>query len=132
MEGLEDLHLVDDEGVDLSDSSVDEMDSSASSEDDEPAITEGLSVTEDEIARNYELLGSSLPSDPPLHLLQDLKQKYPSAFSELSESTLATVLQENPLGFELSDFQVHIPASRTLLPSFIENNISGVRHQLPV
>ena len=114
MEGLEDPQIAelegsgDDDSVCLSDSSEDQSDTSVSDqEDDQAAAIEGLSVSEDDVARNYELLGGSLPADPPLHLLEDLRQKYPFAFTELSESTLATVLQENPLEFELSAFQVH-------------------------
>ena len=112
MEGLEDPQIAelegsgDDDSVCLSDSSEDQSDTSVSDQEDDQAI-EGLSVSEDDVARNYELLGGSLPADPPLHLLEDLRQKFPYAFTELSESTLATVLQENPLEFELSAFQVH-------------------------
>ena len=115
MEGLEKLierddGSGDDGGVDLSQSSEDDTDSSVSESDsgDEVSGIEGLSVTKEEVARNYELLGSSFPPDPPIHHLEDLKQEYPFAFSELSESTLAAVLQENPVGFELSAFQVRI------------------------
>ena len=118
LEGLVDLQLVDDSGNEEeadSDSSGNELNSSASSSDDDDAIIEGLSVTEEEVALNYQLLGSSSPADPPLHNLQDLKQTYPSAFSELSENTLAAVLQENPLGFELSDFQVGFSASKSIV-----------------
>ena len=113
MEGLEDPQLVGLEGSD-DDVSVGNEDSSeedsngSESDDDQASAIEGLSVSEEDVARNYELLGSSLPADPPLHLLEELRQKYPYAFSELSESTLASVLQENPLEFELSAFQVHI------------------------
>lgn len=112
MEGLEDPELVELEGSgdDVHDDSrEDQSDTSESEEDDDLASAiEGLSVSEVEVARNFELLGSSVPPDPPLHLLEDLKQKYPYAFTELSESTLDAVLQENPLEFELSAFQVHI------------------------
>ena len=117
MEGLEKLierddGSGDDGGVDLSQSSEDDTDSSVSESEsdsgDEASGIEGLSVTKEEVARNYELLGSSFPPDPPIHHLEDLKQEYPFAFSELSESTLAAVLQENPVGFELSAFQVRI------------------------
>ena len=113
MEGLEDPQLVGLEGSDddvsvSNDDSSEEDSNGSESDDDQASAIEGLSVSEEDVARNYELLGSSLPADPPLHLLEELRQKYPYAFSELSESTLASVLQENPLEFELSAFQVHI------------------------
>ena len=111
MEGLDDLHLVDpseDEDT-VSNSSEDELQSDSSgSDEDEASSLEGLSVTEGDVLRNYEVLGTSVPADPPLHLLEDLRKKYPFAFTDHSESTLASVLKDNPLGFELSDFQVHI------------------------
>ena len=113
MESLEDLHLVDpsdDEDGEVFDSS-DGGTNSGSSDSDEDEVTsmecfEGLSVTEGDVSENLKLLGTSLPPDPPLHLLKDLREKYPFAFTDLSERTLAKVLEENPLGFELSDFQV--------------------------
>ena len=101
------------EGGDDSDSSEDASDSSASEEEEVDAM-EGLSLTEENIARNYPLLGKSVPADPPLHRLKDLRQKYPFAFTELSESTLSAVLKENTLQFQLSDFQVHIPVRKNI------------------
>ena len=121
---VEDLPLDGGDGdVDISDS--DELNSSVSSDEDEASITEGLSVTEDDVARNYQLLGSSSLADPPLHLLQDLKQKYPSAFSEMSENTLAAVLQDNHLGFELSDFQVQAILASTAFSNCHQEYISS-------
>ena len=114
MEGLDDVleRGGDDLGLDFSDLSEGEEHSSSSEPDSdegevEPPHMDGLSVTAEDGAKNYELLGSSLPADPPVHLLADLKLKYPYAFTPLSENTLETVLQENPLAFELSAFQVH-------------------------
>ena len=61
MEGLEDLPLDGNAvGVDSSDSSEDELNSSMSDDEDSAAIIEGLSVTEDEVTRNYQLLGTGV------------------------------------------------------------------------
>ena len=93
-------------GLDDSDSSVDESKSSDEEIEDEPGFAQGLAVTREEVGANYHLLGTSVKPDPPVIVLAELLEKYPGAVTEHSERLLAAVLEENPLSFKLSDFQV--------------------------
>ena len=88
----------------LLESGSDELDSSE--EEDCSDVTEGLSITKEEVLRNTQLLNGSMVTDPPVHTLSELRIKHPGAFSEESEEILASVLAENPLQYELSDYQV--------------------------
>ena len=109
----------------LLESGSDELDSSE--EEDWSDITEGLSITKEEVLRNTQLLNGSMVTDPPVHTLSELRIKHPGAFSEESEEILASVLAENPLQYELSDYQVCDQYS-WIIDAYI--SLSGLRHQL--
>ena len=84
----------------------DDLDSSCSEEEDSNYLAGGLSVTREEVSRNLQMLKGSMATDPPVHTLVELRLRHPEAFTEESEETLASVLAENHLQYELSDYQV--------------------------
>ena len=94
-------------GLDDSDLSGDESISSDEEREEESGFEQGLCVTKEEVDANYNLLGSSVKPDPPVVVLAELIEQYPGAVTEQSQHLLASVLEENPLSFQLSDFQVH-------------------------
>ena len=90
---------------------VEELDASDESEfcdssDEEKEDDNAEKMTEGDVGKNYNLLESSVKAAPPIIVLSELRSKYPEAFTEQSEALLASVLEENPLGFQLTDFQV--------------------------
>ena len=93
-------------GLDDSDTSGEDSSSSDEQSEDNSDFEQHLTVTKEEVDANYLLLGRSVKPDPPVIILRDLIQKYPGAVTEQSERLLAFVLEENPLSFDLSDFQV--------------------------
>ena len=94
-------------GLDDSDSSGDESISSDAESEDGSDYVQGLTLTKEEVDANYLLLGTSVV------VLANMIEKYPGAVTERSERLLAAVLEETPLGFELSDFQVGSFCSET-------------------
>ena len=68
--------------------------------------TESLAFTKEDMEKNYKLLETSTKADTPVVPLSELRTRYPAAFTHQSEALLASVLEENPLGFQLTDFQV--------------------------
>ena len=100
-------------GLDDSDSSGDESISSDAESEDGSDYVQGLTLTKEEVDANYLLLGTSVKPDPPVVVLANMIEKYPGAVTERSERLLAAVLEETPLGFELSDFQVGSLCSET-------------------
>ena len=93
-------------GLDDSDTSGKDSSSSDEQSEEDSDFEQHLTVTKEEVDANYLLLGKSVKPDPPVIILGDLIQKYPGAVTEQSERLLASVLKENPLSFDLSDFQV--------------------------
>ena len=93
------------ESLDASDES-EFCDSSDEEDEGDAGNTESIALTKEGIERNYNLLETSTKADPPVVLLSELRKKYPAAFTPFSEALLASVLEENPLGFQLTDFQV--------------------------
>ena len=69
-------------------------------------VEEQLPITAAEVERNYSLMGVLSQPEDPIVSLDQLKLKYPQAFTPVSESALAAVLAELHLPFTLSPFQV--------------------------
>ena len=93
------------EDLDASDES-EFCDSSDEECEDDTGNAESMALTKEDIEKNYNLLETSSKADPPVVLLSELRRRYPAAFTHQSEALLASVLEENPLGFQLTDFQV--------------------------
>ena len=106
MDAFTEKLLMDESHLELSgDSSSDIGDSD--SDGFEEISDSGLNIGKDEVERSYSLLGVPVQPDPSSLVLSELREKYPSAFSEESELLLQCVLRETALPFpELSDFQV--------------------------
>ena len=72
---------------------------------DEVAEASSTLIQNEEIALNYERLGTPVPPPPSPTSLFELRQHYPQAFSPESEYALEAVLVELQLPFALSAFQ---------------------------
>ena len=94
------------ESLDASDESEYCDSSDEEDEGDTGNTDESMALTKEGIERNYNLLETSTKTDPPAVLLSELRTKYPEAFTPYSEALLASVLEENSLGFQLTAFQV--------------------------
>jgi len=67
---------------------------------------EQLPISAAEVERNYALMGVLCEPEEPAQSLEQLRQEYPQAFSDISEKALSETLEELNLPFALSPFQV--------------------------
>ena len=69
-------------------------------------VEEQLPISAAEVERNYALMGVLCEPEEPAQSLEQLRQEYPQAFSDISEKALSDTLEELNLPFALSPFQV--------------------------
>ena len=84
-----------------------ESDSDSSVGDNEDDLSSAEpSLLDEDIAANYDRLGTLVPPPPPPVSLEELRLQYPDAFTPESESALHLVLDQLQLPFDLSPFQI--------------------------
>lgn len=94
------LALDDDTSGDEEDSETDDLE--------EISTIEGsqLPITADEVEKNYDLMGQLSQPCTPIFSLEDLRERFPLAFSPESEQALALVLSDLALPFSITPLQV--------------------------
>ena len=101
------LDLIDTSGTEDEDSEADDVgDLEEIVNKDEPLLQ--LAITKEQVEKNYNLMGQLSEPSPPLFSLEDLRSRYPQAFTPQSECALASVLAELKLDFRISPLQVHL------------------------
>lgn len=92
----------------LDDISGDEEDSEADDLEENGTVDEvsQFPITADEVEKNYNLMGQLSQPCTPIFSLEDLRTRFPLAFSPQSERALASVLSDLSLPFHITPLQV--------------------------
>ena len=64
--------------------------------------------TKEEVDKNYEMIGQLVDRDTSTIKLEDLRTKYPQAFTSKSEAALFAVIKDINLPFQPSTFQAEL------------------------